>query len=71
MKLHQLVITDQREENLIKPIEPEEAIEEDEIEDTEVCLLTFNNEVINDDSWINRRSSGYRTQKATLTVRKK
>ena len=68
VKLHQLVITDQREENLRKPIEPEEAIEEEEIEDTDVCLLTFNKEIISDESWLNRRSSGYRTQKATLSV---
>ena len=71
VKLHQLVITDQREENLVKPIEPEEAIEEEEIEDTEVCLLTFSNDIINDESWLNKRSSGYRTQKATLTVKEK
>merc|ERR1711873_301539 len=57
--------------SLVKPIEPEEAIEEGEIEDTEVCLLTFSNEIMNDDSWLNKRSSGYRTQKATLTVKEK
>ena len=71
VKLHQLVITDDREENLRKPIEPEEAIEEEEIENTEVCLLTFNKEVISDESWLHRKSSGYRTQKATLSVKEK
>ena len=55
VKLHQLVITDQREENLVKPIEPEEAIEEEEIEDTEVCLLTFSEDIINDESWLNKK----------------
>ena len=39
VKLHQLVITDQREENLTKPIGPEEALDEEEIEDVEVCLI--------------------------------
>ena len=71
VKLHQLVITNDREENLRKPIEAEEAIEEEEIENTEVCLLTFNKEIISDESWLHKKTSGYRTQKATLSVKEK
>ena len=71
VKLHQLVITDQREENLVKPIEPEEALEEEDIEDVEVCLITTSNDTINSESWLNKKGSGYRTQKATLTVKER
>ena len=66
VKLHQLVITSDREEDLKKPIEAEDAIEEEEIENTEVCLLTFSKEIISDESWLHKKTSGYRTQKATL-----
>ena len=68
VKLHQLVITDQREENLVKPIEPEEALEEEEIEDTEVCLLTFSNDIINDESWLNKINGDLANLKFTLNL---
>merc|ERR1711872_1085411 len=71
VKLHQLVITNDREENLKKPIEAEDAIVEEEIENTEVCLLTFNKEIISDESWLHKKTSVYRTQKATLSVKEK
>ena len=71
VKLHQLVITNDREEDLKKPIEAEDAIEEEEIENTEVCLLTFSKEAISDESWLHKKTSGYRTQKATLSVKEK
>merc|ERR1711872_733119 len=71
VKLHQLVITNDREEDLRKPIEAEDAIVEEEIENTEVCLLTFNKEIISDESWLHKKTSGYRTQKATLSVKEK
>merc|ERR1711873_58307 len=36
-----------------------------------VCLLTFDKEVINDESWMNKKTSGFRTQRATLSVKEK
>ena len=71
VKLHPLVITNDREEELKKPIEAEDAIDEEEIENTEVCLLTFSKEVINDESWLHKKTSGFRTQRATLSVKEK
>ena len=55
VKLHQLVITDQHEENLTKPIEPEDALEEEELEDAVACLITTNNDTIEDESWLNTK----------------
>ena len=71
VKLHQLVITDQHEENLTKPIEPEDALEEEELEDAVACLITTNNDTIEDESWLNKKRSGYRAQKATITVKER
>merc|ERR1712240_930919 len=71
VKLHQLVITNDRNEEIKKPIETKEAINEEEIESTEVCLLTFDKEVINDESWMHKKMSGFRTQRATLSVKEK
>ena len=71
VKLHQLVITNDRDEEIMKPNETHEAINEEEIENTEVCLLTFDKEVINDESWMHKKTSGFRTQKATLSVKEK
>ena len=69
VKLHQLVITDQREENLTRPIEPEDALDEEEIEDAIACLITTNNDTIEDESWLSKKRSGYRAQKATMSVK--
>ena len=69
VKLHQLVITDQSEEKLYKPVEPEDALEEEDIDDAVACLITMNNDTIENESWLNRKRSGYRAQKATITVK--
>merc|ERR1711872_120630 len=71
VKLHQLVITNDRNEEIKKPIETKEAIKEEEIDCTEVCLLTFDKEVINDESWMHKKMSGFRTQRPTLSVKEK
>ena len=71
VKLHQLVITNDRNEEIVKPSEINEAINEEEIESTEVCLLTFDKEVINNESWMHKKTSGFRTQRATLSVKEK
>ena len=71
VKLHQLVITDDRNEEVVKPSETNEAINEEEIENTEVCLLTFDRDVINNESWMHKKMSGFRTQRATLSVKEK
>ena len=69
VKLHQLVITENQEENLIKPIEPSDALDEGSIDDAVACLIATNNETVENESWLNKKSSGYRAQKATQTVR--
>ena len=71
VKLHQLVITDQCEEKLKKPIEPEDALEEEEIDDAVACLITMNTDTIEDESWLNKKRSGYRAQKATTSVKER
>merc|ERR1711873_100908 len=71
VKLHQLVITNDKHEDIVKPSETKEAINAEEIESAEVCLLTYDKEVINNESWMHKKSSGFRTQKATLSVKEK
>ena len=71
VKLHQLVITDQSEEKLEKPVEPEDALEEEDIDDAVACLITMNNDTIENESWLNRKRSGYRAQKATVSVKER
>ena len=71
VKLHQLVITNDRHEDIIKPSDTKEAINTEELENAEVCLLTYDKEVINNESWMHKKVSGFRTQKATLSVKEK
>ena len=63
IKLHQLVITENQEENLVKTIEPSDALDEGEIDDAVACLIAADNETIENESWLSKKSSGYRTQK--------
>merc|ERR1711872_894846 len=71
VKLHQLIITNDKHEDIVKPSETKEAIKTEEIESAEVCLLTYDKEVINNESWMHKKTSGFRTQKATLSVKDK
>ena len=52
-------------------IKPSNAIEEETIEDAVACLLMTDDETIAKESWMNRKTSGYRAQKATSTIRSK
>ena len=71
IKLHQLVITQDQEENLKKTIKPSDALDEESIEDAVACLIATTDETVENESWLNSKSSGYRAQKATQTVREK
>ena len=71
VKLHQLVITENQEENLIKTIEPSDALDEESIDDAVACLIATDKETIENESWLNKKNSGYRAQKATQTVRER
>ena len=71
IKLHQLVITENQEENLVKTIEPSDALDEGEIDDAVACLIATDNDTIENERWLSKKSSGYRAQKATLTVRER
>ena len=71
VKLHQLVITENRNENFMKNLDSSEAIYEENIEDTVACLLISDNDAVEEESWMNKKTTGYRAQKATKTVRAK
>ena len=71
IKLHQLVLTENKNENFSVRIKPSDAVEEETIEDAVACLLTTDDETIAKESWMNRKTSGYRAQKATSTIRSK
>ena len=63
VKLHQLVLTENKDENFSMRINPSDAIEEETIEDTVACLLISDNEAVARESWMNTRTTGYRAQK--------
>ena len=46
-------------------------MDEDEIDDAIACLITTDNDTIENESWLSKRSSGYRAQKATMTVKER
>ena len=71
IKLHQLVITQNQEENLLKNIEPSDALDEESIDDAVACLIATTDETVENESWLSKKSSGYRAQKATQTVRER
>ena len=50
IKLHQLVITENQEENLVKKIEPSDALDEGVIDDAVPCLITTDNDTIENKS---------------------
>ena len=71
VKLHQLVITENLHENLVKTIEPSDALDEGEIDDALACLIATDNDTIENESWLSKKNSGYRAQKATMTVKER
>ena len=71
IKLHQLVITQNQEENLKKTIEPSDALDKESNDDAVAYLIATNNETVENESWLNSKRSGYRAQKETQTVREK
>ena len=58
VNLHQLVITENQNENLTKAVEPADALDEEEIDDAVACLITMNNDTIENESWLSKKSSG-------------
>ena len=71
IKLHQLVITQDRKENLKKKVTPADALDEESIEEAVACLIATTDETVENESWFGSKRSSYRAQKATLTVREK
>ena len=55
----------------MKNIEASDALDEESIDDAIACLIATTDERVEEKSWLNNKTSGYRAQKATLTVREK
>ena len=68
VKLHQLVLNENKDENFSVRMKPSDAIEEETIEDTVACLLMSDDEAVDKECWMNTRTTGYRAQKAISTV---
>ena len=64
-------MSENQNENLTKTVEPADALDEEEIDDAVACLITMNNDTIENESWLSKKSSGYRAQKATMTVKER
>ena len=56
------MITENRDENPVKGIEASEALDEESINDAIACLIATTNETVEDESWLNKKTSGYRAQ---------
>ena len=63
VKLHQLVITENRDENLKKELKAGDALDEDSIDDALACLITTSDKTIEQESWMSKKTLGYRAQK--------
>ena len=68
VKLHQLVITRNKDENFSVRLKPSDTIEEETIDDTVACLLMSDDDAVDKEHWLNTKTTGYRAQKATSTV---
>ena len=66
VKLHQLVITDHNEEKLERPVEPDDALKEEDIDDAVACLITTNNNTIGNESWLNKKGQDIEPKKQQL-----
>ena len=51
-----------------KELKAGDALDEDSIDDALACLITTSDETIEQGSWMSKKTSGYRAQKATKTV---
>ena len=71
IKLHQLVLTQDRKKKLRKPVTPAEALDEESMEDAVPCLITTTNETIKNESWLGSKRATYTVQKATLIAKDK
>ena len=71
IKLHQLVITQDRKEKLKRKVTPADALNEESIEEAVACLFATTDETIENESWFGSKRSSYKAQKATLTVRER
>ena len=71
VKLHQLVITRDENENFSQRMRPSDTINEETIDDTIACLIMSDDEAVDREHWLNTKITEYRAQKATSTVRSK
>ena len=69
VKLNQLVIPRDETENLSQKIRPADMINEETIDNTVVCLIMSDDDAVNREHWLNTKTTGYRAQKATSTIK--
>ena len=69
VKLHQLVIIRDETENFSQKIRPADMINEETIDDTVACLIMSDDEAVNREPWLNTKTTRYRAQKATSTIK--
>ena len=71
VKLHQLVITRDDTENMPHRIRPADMVNEETIDNTVACLIMSDDGAVSREHWLNTKTTGYRAQKATSTIRSK
>ena len=70
VKMNQLVITDEAEEDPLT-LQPNDSVDKETIDLAIPCLITATNETIREELLLKPVSSGYRVQKATTSIRDK
>ena len=53
----------------MKNIKASEALDEESIDNAIACLVATTDDIVEEESWMNKKTSGYKAQKATMTVR--
>ena len=70
VKMNQLVITDEAEEDPLT-LQPNDSVDKETIDLAIPCLITATDETIDEELLLKPVSTGYRVQKATTTMRDK
>ena len=71
IKLNQLVITRNDGEEIPHALNPGDSLDEATIEESVACLITSNSEAVSREPWLKTKTTGFRAQKATSTIKEK
>ena len=71
VKMNQLVITRDDSEDIPHKLNPGDSLDETTIEESIACLITSNKEAIESEPWLKTKTTGFRAQTSTSTIKEK